>query len=637
MLLRLTTQFIEKNTSRWFVLFLDSFLCVISFSIAYALLYAQRGELFNLNGIINPLIILILFRLQAFIFTKSYTGIIKYTGTQDAIRITMAIGLSSIAFWLVSYLFLLNTGKVFVSNTVIILDACMSIILLTSFRVGAKILYKELTNNNDLIRKNIVIYGAGKSGVLLKRTLEAEIKTRNKIIAFIDDNPKLAGKSAEGAPVYFGIGKLAELNQKHQIDELILAIPQLNARHKKTIIEKALEENVRLKSIPPIESWINGEFNSNEIKNVAIEDLLGREPIELNKININSAIAEKVILITGAAGSIGSEIVRQCLHFGPTKIIALDQAETPIHDLHYELDSNKKVIPVIADIRNKERLNNIFERYKPQIVFHAAAYKHVPLMEANPYEAIQTNVFGTKNVADLAVKYGADKFIYISTDKAVNPTNIMGASKRISEIYVQSLNATLELDNSMHTRFITTRFGNVLGSNGSVIPRFKEQIEKGGPVTVTHPEINRYFMTIPEACQLVLEAGAMGNGGEIYIFDMGEPVRIIDLAEKMIRLSGLKPYKDIDILFTGLRPGEKLKEELLNDKENTIGTHHPKIMIAKVAQYNFLEINQTINSMQEANTINKSRLLVSIMKQIVPEYISNNSVYEQLDRKIATS
>jgi FlaA1/EpsC-like NDP-sugar epimerase len=531
----------------------------------------------------------------------------------------------------------LKTGNFFVSNSIIILDTCLSIIMLTSFRVGAKILYKELTNNNNLIRKNIVIYGAGKSGVLLKRTLEAEIKTRNKIIAFIDDNPKLAGKSAEGAPVYFGIDKLAELNQKHKIDELILAIPQLSARHKKTIIEKALIQNIPLKSIPPIESWINGEFNSNEIKNVAIEDLLGREPIELNNENINAALEGKVILITGAAGSIGSEIVRQCLHFKPSKIIALDQAETPIHDLHYELDANLKVIPVIADIRNNDRLSAIFHRYRPNIVFHAAAYKHVPLMEANPYEAIQTNVFGSKIVADLAVKYGVDKFIYISTDKAVNPTNIMGASKRISEIYVQSLNATLELENITHTRFITTRFGNVLGSSGSVIPRFKEQLDKGGPLTVTHPEINRYFMTIPEACQLVLEAGAMGNGGEIYIFDMGEPVKIIDLAEKMIRLSGLKPYIDIDILFTGLRPGEKLKEELLNDKENTIGTHHPKIMIAKVAQYNFLEINQTINSMHDAGTINKSRLLVSIMKQIVPEYISNNSIYEQLDRKIATS
>jgi FlaA1/EpsC-like NDP-sugar epimerase len=637
MLLRLTTQFIEKNISRWFVLFLDTFLCFISFGISYALLFSQRSEVFNLDGIINPLIILLLFRLQAFVFTKSYTGIIKYTGTQDAIRITTAIGLSTIAFVLVSYLFQLNTEKVFVSNSIIVLDLCLSIILLTSFRVGAKILYKELTNNSGLIRKNIVIYGAGKSGVILKRTLEAEIKTHNKIIAFIDDNSKLVGKSAEGAPVYFGIKKLAELNQKYKIDELILAIPHLNARHKRTIIEKALEQNIRLKSIPPIESWSNGEFNSNEIKNVAIEDLLGREPIELNNDNINSAIEGKVILITGAAGSIGSEIVRQCLHFRPSKIIALDQAETPIHDLHYELNSNRRVIPVIADIRNKERLNSIFDRYRPHIVFHAAAYKHVPLMEENPYEAIQTNVFGSKIVADVAVKFEVEKFIYISTDKAVNPTNIMGASKRISEIYVQSLNATLELDDLPHTRFITTRFGNVLGSNGSVIPRFKEQIDKGGPLTVTHPEINRYFMTIPEACQLVLEAGAMGNGGEIYIFDMGEPVRIIDLAEKMIRLSGLKPYIDIDILFTGLRPGEKLKEELLNDKENTIGTHHPKIMIAKVAQYNFLEINQTINSMNEANTIDKSRLLVSIMKQIVPEYISNNSIYEQLDRKISTS
>lgn len=345
----------------------------------------------------------------------------------------------------------------------------------------------------------------------------------------------------------------------------------------------------------------------------------------------------KNVLITGGAGSIGSEIVRQCLMFTPKKLIILDQAETPLHDLILSLHSNKKIFPVIADIRNKDRMRRIFEKFKPDIVFHAAAYKHVPLMEDNPYEAIQTNVFGTKTLADLSVEYQVQKFIYVSTDKAVNPSNIMGASKRISEIYTQSLNAKLELEDKYHTKFITTRFGNVLGSNGSVIPRFKKQIEEGGPITVTHPEINRFFMTIPEACQLVLEAGAMGNGGEIYIFDMGEPVKIVDLAEKMIRLSGFEPYKDIDIIYTGLRPGEKLKEELLNNKETTIGTHHPKIMIAKVPGYNFLEINETINTMSDASSIDKSRLLVSLMKQLVPEYISNNSVYEKLDKKISSS
>lgn len=636
MLYRIAAKFIEQNISRWLVLAIDLFLCLISFIVATTLIN-QFNMPFNYVNLFYIALILLLFRLQAFIITKSYTGIIKFTGTQDAVRISIAIGLSSFVLWIISNIYSYNTQKIFISDATLALDACLSIILLTTFRVGAKLFYQEMKNTTDLIKKNVVILGAGKSGLILKRTLENDPYIKFKIIAFIDENEKLQGKSAEGVPIYVGIDKFDYLQSKYEIDELILAIPQLDAKKKKTIIEKVISADVKIKSIPPIDTWVNGQFQSKEIQNLAIEDLLGRNSINLEKENIKEYLEGKTVLVTGAAGSIGSEIVRQCLHFNVQKVIAIDQAETAIHDLLLELKSTKKLIPLIADVRNKERIETVFAKHKPEIVFHAAAYKHVPLMEDNPYEAIHTNVFGTKVIADISVKYQVKTFIYISTDKAVNPTNIMGASKRISEIYVQSLNEQLSLENKPHTAFITTRFGNVLGSNGSVIPLFNEQIQKGGPITVTHPEINRYFMTIPEACQLVLEAGAMGKGGEIFIFDMGEPVKIIDLAEKMIRLKGYKPHKDIEIVFTGLRPGEKLKEELLNTKENTIGTYHPKIMIAQVPQYNYLEVTNLISSMQQVNLINNSRLLVSIMKQIVPEYISNNSIYEELDKKIATS
>ena len=634
MFLNYLLKLADKSIPRWVILMADILISFFSFIFAFEL---QRNFWFDsktIDEIFYPLIIVLLFRTQAFIITRSYTGVIKYTSTEDAIRIFTAVAMSTVAIWATGLLYHNFTGKIFIKLSVIVLDTCLVMIMLTALRLGIKVIYREIVTSKNSIKKKVIIYGAGHTGLLAKRTLENDSSYDVKVVAFLDDNPKLEGKSAEGSPIFGVDNKFHETIHKFKPKELIVAIPTLSAANKKKIIEKCLEQKLIVKTVPPVDNWINGELSLKQIRNVNIEELLERDEIILDKDNINNALRGKSILITGAAGSIGSEITRQCLPFSPKLLILVDQAESPLHELIYDLDEKKFIRSIVADVRNENRMRGIFDKYKPDVVFHAAAYKHVPLMEDNPYEAIHTNVFGTQILANLAVEFDVEKFVYISTDKAVNPTNIMGASKRIGEIYIQSLNAKLDLSKHHHTKFITTRFGNVLGSNGSVIPRFTRQIEEGGPLTVTHPEITRYFMTIPEACQLVLEAAVMGRGGEIYIFDMGEPVKIVDLACKMIRLSGFEPYEDIDIIFTGLRPGEKLREELLNDKENTIGTHHAKIMVVKVRDYNFLEVTELIEAMSEAAQNSHTRVLVSIMKQIVPEYISNNSVYEELDRKL---
>ena len=494
-----------------------------------------------------------------------------------------------------------------------------------------------------------MIYGAGELGIAAKRTLDHDPKVNMTIVAFIDDDDRKTGKVVDGIKIYHP-NEIDKLSKDEKVDDLLIGTHNLLPERKNRVVDFCLEHNIKVLTLPPVQTWVNGQVSYKQIQNIKIEDLLEREPIEIHNEDIREQLRGKRVLVTGAAGSIGSEIVRQVSVFQPQMIILNDQSETPLHELQLELQENNlnnNFHSFIGDIRDHCRMELLFQTFKPHYVYHAAAYKHVPLMEHNPGEAVRTNVMGTKVIADLSIKYGVNKFVMISTDKAVNPTNVMGASKRIAEIYVQSLynsfkykepttytNGLSHLNQDLSkakTKFITTRFGNVLGSSGSVIPRFQAQIQKGGPITVTHPDITRYFMTIPEACRLVLEAGSMGEGGEIFIFDMGNSVKILELAKKMIRLSGLVPHQDIAIEFSGLRPGEKLYEELLNDMENTIPTHHEKIMVAQVRAYNFQTISKHIRELINLSCEYKDRQVVMKMKEIVPEFKSNNSIYEELD------
>jgi FlaA1/EpsC-like NDP-sugar epimerase len=480
----------------------------------------------------------------------------------------------------------------------------------------------------------VIIYGAGEAGFATKRVLEHDPNSKVKVVAYIDDNPRKTEKVVDGVKIY-SFDELDNLFELYEVDEIIISSFSIPARRRAQLVEICLEKNITVLNVPPLDKWINGQFTKKQLQSIKIEQLLERDPIQLNHLELDKQLTGRRVVVTGGAGSIGSEIVRQLLKYHPATIVVVDQAETPLHDLELELTTIKngtKLVFFLGDVRNKNRMEELFSSFHPQFVYHAAAYKHVPMMELSPSEAILTNVGGTKLIADLATKYHVQRFVMVSTDKAVNPTNVMGASKRLAEMYVQGLAAT-----STQTKFITTRFGNVLGSNGSVILRFKDQIAQGGPVTVTHPNIIRYFMTIPEATQLVLEAGSMGNGGEIFVFDMGKPVPIVDLARKMIRLSGLVPGVDIDIKYTGLRPGEKLYEELLNDAENTLPTHHEKILIAKVREASVTNIEQEfLELFQLASSADNIMSMVAKMKELVPEFLSNNSVFEQLDGNNAT-
>jgi len=481
---------------------------------------------------------------------------------------------------------------------------------------------------------NVMIYGAGSAGMQTRNALKGDSVYRYDVVAFIDDNQSKISKMLEGTPVIsVEKGMTVEYVLQNKIKLLIIAIPGLKTNHKNEIIDAGLDLGMKVKVVPSINTWINGQFSSNQLNEVKIEELLGREPISLKNDNLVREIREKVIMVTGAAGSIGSEIVRQLMQYSPSRVILVDQAESDLYNLQNEINhsrslfgNHKSIIYIIASVKDRFRMSQVFEIYKPQFVFHAAAYKHVPLMEDNPYEALMVNVFGTKVIADLSLQYGVKKFVMVSTDKAVNPTNVMGASKRLAEIYIQSMSTD-------RTQFITTRFGNVLGSNGSVIPLFRKQIESGGPVTVTHKEITRFFMTISEACNLVLEASVMGKGGDILIFDMGKSIRIYYLARKMIQLSGYTPGKDIYITEIGLRPGEKLTEELLTKEEQTLPTYHPKIMRAKVRLYEKKKVVLYIDELSQLILDGDIFAMVNKLKEIIPEYISNNSVYSCLDKK----
>ena len=627
--------FNKKYTPRWIVFLIDVFICAASISLAYLLRFdfdLTQMQNTNVASLTQNLYLVIGVRVISFLIAKTYAGIVRYTGLKDAQRILFTVLSGSLVIATISILshrFNFTAANI-VPLSVIFIDFFTTVFFMTSLRWLVKAVFHEF-RTTSLKMKNAAVYGAGPAALAAKNTLEQDVESKYRVIAFFEEVGKHIRKQVEGVKIY-PEEKFEQLLIDQQIEILILAKPFETVEEKTNLIELCLAHNVRVLTVPTVDSWINGELSSKQIKQVKIEDLLERNPIQLNVDSISSQVKGQTIMVTGAAGSIGSEMVRQLIKFEPDNIILFDQAESPLYDIEMELreKQNFNFEIVIGDIADPERVQQVFEKFKPQIVYHAAAYKHVPMMENNPIEAIKTNVFGTKTVADLAVKYKAQRFVMVSTDKAVNPTNVMGASKRLAEIYIQSLNSTTE------TNFITTRFGNVLGSNGSVIPRFRKQIQDGGPITVTHPQITRFFMTIPEACQLVLEAGAMGKGGEIFIFDMGKSVKIVDLAKKMIKLSGLQLGKDIQISFTGLRPGEKLYEELLADKENTIPTHHSQIMIGKVRNYAFDEIKPQIESLIETIKTRDNMKIVNKMKMIVPEFISQNSIYEQLDKPSVT-
>ncbi len=615
----------KRNTPRFVIFLIDILICAFGVLLAYLLRFNFHIPEVDKQDIPIVSALILSIRAMSFLIGKTYAGIIRYTSTKDAQRIFWVVLLGTMVLALIDVIFYRYQGKIIVPTSIVVLDLIITVFLLIASRTLVKVLYYELKNpKRD--KTKVIVYGAGEAGVITLRTLDKDAGTKYNVIAFIDDDKKKRGKKIEGVKIYH-TSELDKLLSATEITFIIISTTHIPASKKQALVEKCLNYNTRVLNVPPISNWINGQLSFKQIKKIRIEELLERDEIILDKEKIWNQISGKTILVTGAAGSIGSEIVRQIIRFNPKKIVLLDQAESPIYDLVNELKENNQTEfeEVIADVTSSERIKNVFEHFKPQIVYHAAAYKHVPLMEMNPSEAVAVNVRGTKIVADWAHFFQTDTFVLVSTDKAVNPTSVMGATKRAAEMYVQALNSKSE------TKYITTRFGNVLGSNGSVIPLFKKQIEKGGPLTITHPDITRYFMTIPEACQLVLEAGCMGNGGEIFIFDMGKSVKIVDLAHKMIRLSGLTLDKDIEIVYTGLRPGEKLYEELLNNSENTLPTHNKQIMIAKVNPREFNEVSLEVNVLIDLFDTQDNMKLVLQLKKIVPEYVSNNSVFESLD------
>jgi len=617
----------RRNMPRWIIFFIDLCICLFSLFLAYLVRFNFNFPIIRMEASLQVFIFVLGVRALTFYISKIYQGIVKYTGSQDVKRIFVVISIGSVLFMVVNILsYRFFNDRFVVPFSIVIIEYMSSTFLMITLRIMFKTLYSEIINSNKE-KRSVIIYGAGESGLITKRVLDRDAGTKYKVVAFIDDNFQKHEKKMEGISIY-GVDKLNELLQENDVEHLIISI-QLSPVRKQEIVDICLNYDTKVLNVPPISNWINGELSFKQIKKIKIEDLLERDPIQLDKEAIKHRISGRTVLVTGAAGSIGSEIVRQAIRFQPKKIILVDQAESPLYDIELELFEKYKgqsYEVVVGDVRNKDRMNNVFRTFKPQIVFHAAAYKHVPMMENNPSESILTNVLGTKTLADLSVDYKVEEFVMISTDKAVNPTNVMGASKRIAEIYTQALGK------KSNTKFITTRFGNVLGSNGSVIPRFRQQIESGGPVTITHPDITRYFMTIPEACQLVLEAAALGNGGEVFVFDMGKSVKIVDLAKKMILLSGLILDKDIRITYTGLRPGEKLYEELLTNEENTLPTHHKQIMIAKVKEYDFETVSKTIQELIDLFDTQDNVSIVRQMKTLVPEFKSNNSIYEILDK-----
>ena len=627
-------RYSNRFLSRWLVLAIDVIIAIFSFLAATALRLNFRYEELHLEVFIYHFVFLLSIRLITFLYFKTYSGIIRHTSIEDAVLILKTIFTGTMVAAVISLAiryFLQVETLIYVPISILVIDFFICLFLLVSLRFMVKKFYESFINEFKPA-VGVLIYGAGYSGLLTKNVIQNDRGINYQVLGFIDDNESKVGKTIEGIRVFNLAEALDKFVDTYEGLQVIMAIKNINIQAKRKISDVFLDRGVVVKTLPPVDKWVGGEFAVNQIHNVKIEDLLGREEIQMNNKMISEEMNSKSIMVTGAAGSIGSEIVRQLIAYFPSKIILVDQAESGLFDLEYELvgrtPSNTEIVVKVADVSDINRMSYIFKTHKPSIVFHAAAYKHVPLMEKNPYEAVKINILGTRILADLAAENGVDKFVMVSTDKAVNPTNVMGATKRFAEMYTQSMN---QLE-GMHTKFIATRFGNVLGSNGSVIPLFKKQIERGGPVTVTHPDITRYFMTIPEACELVLEAATMGEGGEVFVFDMGESVKIINLAKKMITLSGMRVDRDIEIKFTGLRPGEKLYEELLSTDENTLPTHHPKILIAKVNVPSYAYMDIQMNLIQEVLVVGDNNELVSKIKEVIPEYKSNNSIFEKLDK-----
>lgn len=624
---------------RWIILLLDVAVISVTGLLTYLLIY-RTGELYikpELYIISIPVYILI--SLATFRVFRTYSGIIRHSSYIDAVKIFFSQFTAAFLLLAINSIYKSFTDDLLYLNIGILINAVFSFSSLFLYRVLVKQFFENYLNQTKKQHlSKAIIYGTDANAIAVANALKSEVPGRFKLVGFIDKYSQNKSKMILGLPILQHKKRTSTLMRVFGAQALIIADKSLTKEEKLTIVDECLDFNYKVYTVPLVSDWEDEKEISKKIKNFQIQDLLERKPIVLDNNSIFSQLKNKKVLITGAAGSIGSEIVRQVIQFAPHSVIMLDQAETPLHQLNLEvskIETKSKLFTVISDVRNYSEINEVFKKYNPDVVYHAAAYKHVPLMEENPSQAIFVNVQGTKNVADLSCEFNVDSFVMVSTDKAVNPSNVMGASKRIAEKYVQSLHNRIITDNnSVKTKFITTRFGNVLGSNGSVVPLFTKQIENGGPITLTHPDIIRYFMTIPEACQLVLEAGAMGKGGEIYIFDMGKPVKIIDLAKKMIRLAGFIPDKDIMIKIVGLRPGEKLYEELLNDTSKTLPTHHEKIMIAQEQYEDFGSLeNRTLDLIASAGKYHNEDI-VSKMKQIVPEFKSMNSGFQVLDKTL---
>ncbi len=625
---------------RWGVLLIDLLLCAIGFAISYMIGSGvfTYGADENMLPVWGQMLLLLGVQIVCFWCFHTYSGVLRYSTFIDTLKVLLAVTSCGITVLIASALSIRLWGTKLCLNTVVIMYVFVSFTLLFCLRVGIKTLFETMQQN--VSGRKVLIYGTKRAGIAIAKMLRSSNDSGYRVVGFIEDGDVNKQFNLMGLKVYRNDNRLIDRMKKEGISNVIVSPVKMRSLNPVRDLAVFLDNNIHVLTTPYFTEWEESEDSSplgriGKIDSIKIEDLLERPQIHIDTDNVNNMLKDKVVMVTGAAGSIGSELTRQILGFGPKVVILFEQAESALHDFVMDLNAEyprQRIIACIGDVRDRHRVEEVISDMRPSVIYHAAAYKHVPLMEDHPNEAVHVNVAGTKNMADMAVKYGVECFVMISTDKAVNPTNIMGASKRIAEMYVQSLYKSLQKEGKACPRFITTRFGNVLGSNGSVIPYFKKQIAAGGPVTVTHPEIIRYFMTIPEACCLVLEASTLGNGGEIFIFDMGEPVKILDLAKNMIRLAGYVPGEDIQIVFTGLRPGEKLYEELLNQKETTLPTENSKIMRAKVREYEYEQVSEEVDKLIELSNQSKPFMTVSLMKQIVPEFVSRNSVYEQLDR-----